>query len=107
MQFEVSDALIASIISLLITGVFVHVAARLVVGESRYLRAVLAAFLGNLLAAVVLLGVQGTVGAILAVAAWALVVALLYRTKWLAGAGIGLVAWLLWLGVQFLVRALF
>lgn len=105
-EFAISDTLIASLVALLITAVFVHVAAKLVVGESRYLQAVLAAFLGSLLAGLVLLGVQGIVGAFLAVAAWALVVALVYRTRWLAGAGIGLIAWLLWLGIVYLIRFL-
>ncbi len=107
MEFQVSGALVASVVALLITGVFVHVAAKLVVGQSKYLQAVLAAFLGTLLATLVLLGAgSGLLGAFLAVAAWALVVAAVYRTKWLAGAAVGVVAWLLWLGVQFLVRVL-
>lgn len=107
-EFSVSNTLVAGIIALLVTAVFVHIAAKLVAGHSNYLQAVLAAFLGNLLAALVLLGVgSGLLGIFLALAAWALVVALIYRESWLAGLGIGLVAWLLWLGTLFLIRALF
>jgi len=106
-EFSVSNSLVAGLVALLITAVFVHVAAKLVAGHSNYLQAVLAAFLGSLLAGLVLIGVGGLLGIILALAAWSLVVALIYRENWLVGAGIGLVAWLLWLGIQYLIRALF
>ncbi len=104
MEFQVSQALIGGIISLLITAFFVHMAAKIVVGKGRFLQAIVVAFLGNILSGLVLLGAGlGLLGVFLALAAWALVAAVVYRERWLAGAGIGFVAWILWIAVQFLV----
>lgn len=104
---EQQAALVGSIISLLVTALFIHFGASIVVkGDQKYTQALLVAFGGNLLAAIVLIGAGGFGGlaVFLALAAWALVAALVYRTSWLGGAVIGLVAWLIWAFIQWLVR---
>ncbi|MGB1573340.1 MAG: hypothetical protein ACPG85_03615 [Flavobacteriales bacterium] len=105
---EVSErtaALLGSLISLLVTALFIHFGASAVVkGKQRYTQAILVAFLGSLLAFLVLAGAGfGLVGNLLALAAWALVAAAVYRTSWLGGALIGVVAWVLWLVIQWIL----
>lgn len=104
------QVLVGAIISLLLTGLIIHFGASFVVpGKQRYTQGILTAFLGSLLAFLVLVGAGGFGGLaiILALAAWALVAALVYRTSWLRGALIGVAAWVIWLIVQFALRALF
>lgn len=106
---ERQAALLASLISLFVTALFIHFGANAVVkGKQRYTQALLVAFLGSLLAGLVLLGAGGLgwVSFFLALAAWSLVAAVVYRTSWLGGALVGLVAWILWSVIQFLARAL-
>jgi hypothetical protein len=91
----------------LVTALFVYIAARIVIDRSGVIAALLTALLANLLAGLVLAWVGfGTLGIILALAVWALVAALFYRTSWLKGAVIGLVAWVLWLLTLWLLREL-
>jgi hypothetical protein len=51
--------------------------------------------------------VGGIWGLLLAVATWALIAALFFRTRWTKGLIIGVVAWLLWFLVSLLVSWLF
>ncbi|HET6398925.1 MAG TPA: hypothetical protein VFH47_05170 [Candidatus Thermoplasmatota archaeon] len=88
----------SSLAAFLVTALFIYIAARIVIDRSGVIAALLTALVANLLAALVLQVVDnGTLAIILAVVVWALVAALFYRTSWLKGAVIGLVAWVLWL----------
>lgn len=101
-QISVSDDFVSLLIVLLVTTLFVWLAARIVIDRSSVLAALLTALVGNFLAFLVSGAVGGMPGLILAVLVWGLVAALFFRTAWLKGAVIGVVAWLLW----FLTRLL-
>jgi hypothetical protein len=104
-EFDVSQDLIRFVVTWVLTALFIHFAARLVLDRSSLLSALLVALIGSVLAVLVGGLVGGNLGLALAVATWALVCAIFYRTSWIKGAIIGLVAWVLYLGVTLLVRA--
>ncbi len=85
----------------------IHIAAKMVLDKSSLLSAFLTALIGTLLGQVVAGLVGGTLGLVLALATWALIAAVFYRTKWVKGAIVGLVAWVLWFLINLAVRALF
>jgi len=87
--------LISFIISLLIVGLFVYLAAKLTGESEGYGTALATAFVGNLLAYLVLILISGWLGIVLAIVVWGAVAAGFYRTRWLKGLFIGIVAWLL------------
>ncbi|MGB0653033.1 MAG: hypothetical protein ACPGQL_07510 [Thermoplasmatota archaeon] len=104
MSEHVAGTLVASLISWLIVGLFIHWAAKIVLDHSNYVQAFLTALVGSLLAGVILLGLGGgTVGIAAALGAWALVGAAFYRTTWAKGAVVGVVAWILWAVVDYLI----
>jgi hypothetical protein len=107
-DFTVPDHIITFVVGLLLTALVVHIAASLAVpGKQGYLQAILVAFLGNLLAGLVLIGTGASnLGIFLAAAAWALVAAIVYHTSWLRGAFVGIVAWILWAIIVAVLRAL-
>ena len=96
MDFSLQTTLVASLVSLIVATIFVYVAARIVVDTSSILASIGTAFFGTLLAGLALTYIPGVLGLVAAAAAWALVAAAFFRTKWLKGAVIGLVAWVLW-----------
>ena len=95
-----------TLIRWLVTSLFVWLAARIVIDRSSIIAALLTALVANLLAALVDALVDGVLGVILAAVVWALVAALFFRTSWLKGAVIGLVAWVLWLLTKWVLEQL-
>lgn len=104
-EFTVSDGWINFLILLLIEALFIWFAARVVDAPGGYVAAILTALVGNFLAFIVWGAVGGTVGLVLAVLTWGLVAAVFFRTKWLKGAVIGVVAWLIWFLVNLALQA--
>jgi hypothetical protein len=107
MEFSASRDLTTFLITWLVTAIFIHFAAKIVLDKSSFVAALLTALVGSILAVLVAGLVGGTLGLILAIATWALVCALFYRTGWIKAAVVGLVAWVLFFIVQWLVAKLF
>lgn len=105
-EFNVSQDAVRFVVTWLVTALFIHFAAKIVLDRSSFLSALLVALIGSLVAVLVGGLVGGTLGLVLAIATWALVCALFYRTGWIKAAVVGLVAWVLFLLVTLLVRAL-
>jgi hypothetical protein len=99
---------VAIVVAVLVAGLFVYFAARIVIDRASYAASIATILVGNLVAFAIALVVAGLAGLLLAAAGWALVAAFFFRTRWLKGAVIGLVAWALWilvnLAVAFLIR---
>ncbi len=91
------------LIVLLVTALFVYIAARIVAGRASYLSAIGTVLVGNFLAGLVLVLVGGILGLVLAILVWGLIAAAFFRTRWLQGAVIGVVAALLWILVRWLL----
>lgn len=106
MDFDVRGSLVTFLITWLVTALFIHFAAKIVLDRSSFGAALLTALVGSLLAVLVAGLVGGTLGVVLAIATWALVCALFYRTGWLKAAVVGLVAWVLFFLVTWLVARL-
>ncbi len=104
-----TGGIVSAIITLLIATIFIFFAAKFVLGRSSFISAFLVALLGTLLASLAVLGVTalgapGWVGLVTAIVVWALVAAIFFRAAWVQGAIIGLVAWVLFALVSFLVE---
>ncbi|MHB1262088.1 MAG: hypothetical protein ACYC2H_10275 [Thermoplasmatota archaeon] len=97
---------VAALITWVVTALFIHFAAKIVLDKSSFLTALLVALLGTILAVLVGGLVGGTLGLVLAIVTWALVCALFYRTGMLKAAVVGLVAWVLFFVVTWLVGLL-
>ncbi len=106
MAFDVRGDLTTFLVTWIVTALFIHFAAKIVLDRSSFLAALLTALVGSLLAVLVGALVGGTLGLVLAIATWALVCALFYRTGWLKAAVVGLVAWVLFFLVSWLVDRL-
>lgn len=106
-EFEVGRDLTTFLVTWLVTALFIHFAAKIVLDKSSFVAALLTALVGSILAVLVGALVGGMLGLILAIATWALVCALFYRTGWLKAAVVGLVAWVLFALVRWLVGMLF
>jgi hypothetical protein len=104
-DFDLQGDLARFLITWVVTALFIHFAAKIVLDRSGFLTALLVALVGSLLAVLVGGLVGGTLGLILAIATWSLVCALFYRTGWLKAAVVGLVAWVLFFVVTLVVRA--
>jgi hypothetical protein len=103
---DVQVVLLTTLLTWLVATLFVHFAAKLVMGGSRFLQALLAVMVGSLLAGLVDLGGRsadwpGPLIAVLALAAFALGLAVMYRASWFKGALLGVVAWILWAVVRY------
>ncbi len=105
-QFQADVDVVRLLVTWIVTALFIHFAAKIILDRGGFIAALLVALVGTLLAGLVSLLVDGTLGLVLAIATWALVCALFYRTGWLKGAVIGLVAWVLYFRVSLAVRAL-
>ncbi len=105
-QFQADVDVVRLLVTWIVTALFIHFAAKIILDRGGFIAALLVALVGTLLAGLVSLLVDGTLGLVLAIATWALVCALFYRTGWLKGAVIGLVAWVLYFLVSLAVRAL-
>jgi hypothetical protein len=96
----------------LFTCIFIHFAAKFVLDRSSFLAALLTAVVatflatlgGGLLSTVI---ATGWILLVIGIAIWALVAAIFFRARWIQGAIIGLVAWLLWFLVNLAINALF
>ncbi|MFA5945246.1 MAG: hypothetical protein WC876_12380 [Candidatus Thermoplasmatota archaeon] len=107
MAFDPQGGWLAWLITWVVTALFIHFAAKIVLDRSSFLTALGVALLGTILAVLVGSLVAGTLGLVLAIVTWALVCALFYRTGMLKAAVIGVVAWLLYWLVTWLVGILF
>lgn len=105
-DFSLRGSILTFVITWIVTALFIHFAAKIVLDRSSFLSALLTALVGSVLAVLVGGLVGGTLGIVLAIATWALVCALFYRTGWLKAAVVGLVAWVLYALVAWLVSRL-
>jgi hypothetical protein len=105
-ELRVQGEVVAALVTLVVATLFVYFAARLVIDRSSLLASVATVVLGTLLGGFVAAFVSGILGVVLAAAAWALVAAVFFRTAWVKGAIIGLVAWVLWAIVRYVVALL-
>ena len=106
-EFDAPRDLTTFLITWVVTAIFIHFAAKIVLDKSSFIAALLTALVGTSLAVLVGALVGGTLGVILAIATWALVCALFYRTGWIKAAVVGLVAWVLYFIVVWIVARLF
>ncbi len=106
MAFEVHGGWVGAVVAWLVTALFIHFAAKIVLDRSSFLIALVVALLGTVLAVLVGGLVPGTLGLVLAVVTWALVCALFYRTGLLKAAAVGVVAWVLYFVVVWLLEKL-
>lgn len=106
-EFNARDDLTTFLITWIVTAIFIHFAAKIVLDRSSFGAALLTALVGTFLAILVGALVGGTLGIVLAIATWALVCALFYRTGWIKAAVVGLVAWVLYFVVVWIVARLF
>lgn len=105
-DFDPQSDAVRFLVTWVVTALFIHFAAKIVLDRSSFLTALLVALVGTFLAVLVGGLVTGTLGLVLAIATWALVCALFYRTGWIKAAVVGLVAWVLFFLVTLAVRAL-
>ncbi|MFB6191863.1 MAG: hypothetical protein ABEI11_00910 [Haloarculaceae archaeon] len=96
-------SVVAFVVALLIGGLAIYVAARIVAGVDDYGRAVVTAFLGAI--AWALTAWLPLVGPLIALVAWVGVVNWRYPGGWTRAALIGVVAWLAALVILFAVNA--
>lgn len=97
---------LGSLVSILVATLFIYFAAKFVLDRTSIFSALLSAVVSTLLAALVLVLVTGTLGIVLSILVWALCTAAFFRTSWLKGAIIGLVAWALSFVVMLLLANL-
>ena len=100
------ERLITSLVTLLVASAVVYLAARMVLDRSSILASIVTVVLGTFLSALVAAALPGLLGILVAAAVWALVAAFFFRTEWLKGAIVGLVAWALWALIGLVVDAL-
>lgn len=102
------DAAVAFATSLLIGSLAIHIAARLIVGETRFGEAVFTALIGALVwgAATLLFGFIPVLGPLIALIAWIAVINWQYPGGWIDSAILGLVAWVSALIVIYLLTLL-
>jgi hypothetical protein len=105
-EFDLQSDVVRFLITWVLTALFIHFAAKIVLDRGGFIAALLVALVGTLLAVFVSGLVGGTLGLVLAIVTWALVCAIFYRTSWLKGAVVGLVAWVLFFVVSWVVRKL-
>jgi len=103
---ELGDNWVGFVVAWILTALFIHFAARIVLDRSAFLVALLVALVGTLLAGLVFGLVGGTLGLVLSIVTWALVCALFYRTGIVKAAVVGLVAWVLFFVTVWLIRRL-
>lgn len=101
------DSILAALVAALLVGLFVHLAARIVLDRSTWLRGIAAGVLGILLGSLAAaLLVQPLVAALAGLAVFALVTAAIYRTNFWKGVAIGAMAWVLSLLVSLALGAI-
>lgn len=105
-EFTISDGWVNFVVLLLVEALFIWLAAKIVLEHGGFLASLLTALVGNFLAFLVWGAVGGTLGLVLAVLTWGLIAALFFRTQWLRGAVVGVVAWLIWFLLNLALQAL-
>lgn len=106
-EFGAGEGIVAAIVTIVIASLIIRAAARLVIDRGGFISALLTAIVGTLVATFVWALVPGLLGLLLGIAVWALVAALFFRTDWVKGALIGVVAWVIWFLVSLLITWLF
>ena len=106
MQVFTEERILTGVVSVIVATLVVYFAAKIVLDSSSILAALGTALLGTFLAGLVEAAVEGIVGTLLGVAVWALVAAFFFRTHWLKGVVIGIVAAVLWWLIGLIVGAL-
>lgn len=106
MQVFTEERVLTGVVSVIVATLVVYFAAKIVLDNSSILAALGTALLGTFLAGLVEAAVAGVVGTLLGVAVWALVAAFFFRTHWLKGIVIGIVAAVLWWLIGIIVAAL-
>lgn len=108
----VLEPFITALLALALATLFVHFSARILMEDSTAMKAFLGVLLGTALAFLVDLGAQsvdaltGPITAILVLGAFALALAMVYRSSWLKGALVGFVAWIMWILANSIVGAI-
>ncbi|MEK6976645.1 MAG: hypothetical protein AABY18_09925 [Candidatus Thermoplasmatota archaeon] len=105
-EFQVQGEVIRFLVAWVVAALFIHFAAKIVLDRSSFLTALVVALVGVVLAVLVDRLIDGWLGDVLAIVTWMLVCALFYRTSWLKGGVVGLVAWVLFYLVTLLIRML-
>ena len=105
-DFTAHGGWLGALVAWVVTALFIHFAARIVLDKSSFLTALAVALLGTLLAFLVVVLVGGPLGIVLGLLAWAVICAVAYRTGILKAAVVGLVAWLLFFLTTWLIAKL-
>lgn len=107
------DNIVGALITLLVVTLFIYFAAKFVLARSSFFAALGTALLGTFLASIVVgllvsvLDAPAWVFFVIGIAIWSLVAAFFFRARWVQGAIIGLVAWLLWALVHWVIGMVF
>lgn len=107
------SAIVSAIVSVLIVTLFIFFAAKFVLNRTSFLAALGTALLGTFLAFLVVdllrlaIDFPEWVGYLIVIATWALIAAAFFRARWVQGAIIGLVAWVLWALVHWIIGMVF
>ena len=106
-DFAAHGGWVGALVAWVVTALFIHFAAKIVLDRSSFLTALVVALLGTLLAFLVvgLVG-GGTLGIVLGLLTWAVVCAVAYRTGVVKAAVVGLVAWVLFFLTTWLIAKL-
>lgn len=100
---------ITAIITILVTTLFIYFAAKFVLDRSSFLAALGTALVATFLAEIIMglvasaFDIAAWAVILIGIAVWALVAAFFFRARWIQGAIIGLVAWLLWAIVHWVI----
>lgn len=97
--------LVSGLVTILVTAFFLHLAASFLAHKPPFVRSILVAVLGSLTAGLIAFFVPGVLGLMLAVLAWLAVAAALYNVGPLRALGLGLIAYVLFLGTRWLILA--
>jgi hypothetical protein len=106
-DFTAHGGWLGALVAWVVTAIFIHFAAKIVLDKSSFLTALLVALIGTLLAfLVVALVGGGTLGIVLGILTWAVVCSIFYRTGLVKAAVVGLVAWVLFFLTTWLIAKL-
>lgn len=94
---HIAGGLTGGVVAILVNALFLYLAARFMLKQASYVAAIFAAVLGGILVTLVRLGAAelgwpGWAVLVVTLASYALVVAVVFRTQWIKGALIGVLA---------------
>jgi len=95
------------LVTLILATIIVYFAAKWTIDATSLARAFLTVVIATVVSGFVAGLINGILGELLSLIVWAAMAALVYRTAWIKGAIIGIVAWVLWLVVGIVVGAAF